>query len=236
MRRVCSNRGENMENKIMIVEKIDRLDNSVPFRAKFDGKYGYVNSDNDIVVPFDYDDADQFLGDLAVVKRNGFMGVINKQGKEVVPCEYEGITICRDGLILVYKKGKWGYFNKRGDVVVPCIYERLSSFHNGVANVEIAGEFGVVDIRGRAYFGKEASRIAEKYNELITKEKSIIQKMIDNARTEKEVLDALFKGKRKTNAYRSEMHLEIIGDPVENVEEDDLEDIKLRASESIKWY
>ncbi|MBK8565736.1 MAG: WG repeat-containing protein [Saprospiraceae bacterium] len=55
------------------------------------GKFGYINYKDEIVIPFIYEDAAHFSFGLAGVKKNGKWGVINSKGGIIAPFEYDGI-------------------------------------------------------------------------------------------------------------------------------------------------
>ena len=50
--------------------------------VKKDGKYGYINEHNQIVIPFNYDDAFEFSEGLAVVQRYGKYGYVDRFGHD----------------------------------------------------------------------------------------------------------------------------------------------------------
>ncbi|MES2616253.1 MAG: WG repeat-containing protein [Bacteroidota bacterium] len=53
----------------------------VPVQNKA-GYWGYCNKYADVIIPFIYESAEQFVNGFAIVKKNGRMGVINTYGKE----------------------------------------------------------------------------------------------------------------------------------------------------------
>lgn len=73
-----------------------------------------------------YDTVNEFKGDYARVKLNGYYGLIDREGNEVVPCEYDQIY-CNDeflasGYQVVVKDGKLGYVNTKGEVTCDFTY------------------------------------------------------------------------------------------------------------------
>lgn len=54
-------------------------------RVLINGKYGYVDSHNRLVIPAEYEAADEFYNDLAGVKEKGKWEVINGRGKVLRP-------------------------------------------------------------------------------------------------------------------------------------------------------
>jgi hypothetical protein len=54
-------------------------------RVYLNGKWGYINKEDKLVIPFRYDDAEDFLGGLASVAIKGQKFIINKAGQKVIP-------------------------------------------------------------------------------------------------------------------------------------------------------
>ncbi|WP_308575635.1 WG repeat-containing protein [uncultured Fusobacterium sp.] len=75
-------------------------------------KWGYIDKTGKIVIPFEYDKANDFSGGLAAVEKNGKWGYIDRTGKIVIPFEYDKANDFSEGLAAVEKNGKWDYLNK----------------------------------------------------------------------------------------------------------------------------
>lgn len=52
------------------------------------GKWGFINSNNKVVIEPQYDDAKSFSNGLAAVKMNGKWGFINKEGRNVIDYQF----------------------------------------------------------------------------------------------------------------------------------------------------
>jgi hypothetical protein len=61
--------------------------------VKIKGKYGYINVRNEILIPFEYEDADRFRSleniSFAIVKKNGKYGVIDINNKVLIDFVYD---------------------------------------------------------------------------------------------------------------------------------------------------
>lgn len=58
--------------------------------AKKDGKWGMINLQNNIVVPFSYDDVFSIISDgLMRVEENGKIGFVDCNGNQIIPCKYK---------------------------------------------------------------------------------------------------------------------------------------------------
>lgn len=51
--------------------------------------YGYTDRTGEMVIPAEWDDAEDFAGGLAAVRRRSKYGFIDKSGEIVVPIEYD---------------------------------------------------------------------------------------------------------------------------------------------------
>ncbi|HEX8548687.1 MAG TPA: WG repeat-containing protein [Cytophagaceae bacterium] len=75
--------------------------------AKKGGKWGYVNTRNEELIPFIYDEAGPFENRFAIVKSGDLYGVINKNGAMVVKPEYTSHSKETGGQRLLSKGGKF---------------------------------------------------------------------------------------------------------------------------------
>ena len=92
-----------------------------------DGKYGFLDSSLNIVIPLVYDNAQDFREGLAAAKLHGNWGYIDTAGKLVVNVCYDTANEFRNGIAIVRRDGKYGAINKKGVEVIPCIYDGVVS-------------------------------------------------------------------------------------------------------------
>jgi hypothetical protein len=102
-------------------------DNQGMIFANRGNKYGYIDINENIIVPFEYDDIGLFNNDLAYVKKNHKFGFINRKGTIVIPIEFDSESNFNNlGLALVEKNHKFGFIDKLGKEVIPIIYEQAT--------------------------------------------------------------------------------------------------------------
>lgn len=66
----------------MAIKSVGMLGNKLlPVQNK-DGQWGYCDKYADVVIPFQYQSADNFVNGYAIVRKNNKLGVINTKGKE----------------------------------------------------------------------------------------------------------------------------------------------------------
>lgn len=70
--------------------------------------WGYIDTNGDLVIPFEYEEARDFDGGIAAVMKNGKYGCIDRQGKVLVPFSYDSWT---DLFVFKHKSGSIFYFD-----------------------------------------------------------------------------------------------------------------------------
>lgn len=98
------------------------------------GKYGFLNIRNQIVIDYIYEDVKPPKEGFAAVLYKHCWGFINKKGN-VIADSYDNVISFSEGLAAVSNNGKWGYINTLGRIVIPIKYTCASSFSDGLASV-----------------------------------------------------------------------------------------------------
>lgn len=121
--------------------------------VKNDNKWGVINEQGQIAVPYRYDQAPEYLSvaynkQLFKVMAQGNYGVCDAAGKELLAPQYELITPSEQKLFKVKQKGKYGLIKLSGEVVLPPTYNAMS---NGQENPSNAPEFPAIVLKGKKY-------------------------------------------------------------------------------------
>lgn len=123
--------------------------------GNFIGKYGFIDRYGREIVPLEYDYAESFSDNLALVaqtdaatgaKRFGF---IDANGKVIVPLIYEAAASFSENLAAIKSNGKWGFINANGQTAVPFKYDSVKDFSEGYAAFEMSGKFGLINSKGQ---------------------------------------------------------------------------------------
>jgi hypothetical protein len=115
------------------------------------GKLGYVDETGAEVIPFVYDDAQEFFEGRAKVRLNGKYGLIDQAGEVIIPLEYQYMSHQRDGFVKVRINDKFGYMDRDGRVVVPAKYDDIAQTSLGNDSlfcVWVNDKEGLVDMMG----------------------------------------------------------------------------------------
>lgn len=97
------------------------------------GKWGFIDSAGQEIIPPAYDDAEIFSEGLAAVCKNEKWGFINKNGEVVIPLEYDEVNNFSEGMAAVCKDRKWGFIDETGKEVISLDYTAVYPFTEGVA-------------------------------------------------------------------------------------------------------
>ena len=107
-----------------------------------DGKIGFIDSDNKVVIPFQYDYSNRIriwgFGYLfhdnycIMTNKEGDFGLIDTTGKWVIEPKYDEIwTPNENGYRIIIDDGKYGVLNSRCDVVYPVEYTYIYILSDG---------------------------------------------------------------------------------------------------------
>ncbi len=95
------------------------------FSVKKNEKWGVMDINNNVIIPFLYDLAIEFNDGFAIVKRDGLFGVIDECDNVLIEFNY-GYMSLEEGLIrCVDLNGLWGVIKMDASVVVPFEYKCL---------------------------------------------------------------------------------------------------------------
>lgn len=133
--------------------------------VKKDGKWGCIDKQGRMVIPFQFEYDVIFSEGLACVKKDDKFGYINKQGQGVtLSQQFDYADSFSEGLARVSKKGKYGYINKQGQIEVPLQFDAAGSFSEGLATVQKDGKSGYIDKLGQVVIPFQQLRFGE-FNE-----------------------------------------------------------------------
>ena len=119
-------------------------------------KWGYIDTSGMIVIPCQFDLADQFSEGYAAVMSGNKWGFIDHVGDTLVSYKYDEVRKFVNGYAAVRHGQKWGYIDTEGQELVPCVYDVAGSFgQDGFAAVTRADSSGFVFRNGNWYATKD---------------------------------------------------------------------------------
>ncbi|UOU99441.1 WG repeat-containing protein [Chryseobacterium daecheongense] len=92
-------------------------------------KWGFINKDSIIQIPFDYDFINPFENGLAYAKIKGQEIFITKKNLRLKG-DYEAINVFSEGLASIKKNGKWGFIDNEGNIIIHVQYDGVDYFRS----------------------------------------------------------------------------------------------------------
>lgn len=101
-----------------------------------------------------FDNAKDFIKDLACVEINGKWGIIDTKGELVVDFIYEDLNYQGDNLYTAKLNDKYGSIDLNQNVIIDFQYDSLygSNFCNGTFQAELNGKLGIIDENNKIVF------------------------------------------------------------------------------------
>lgn len=111
-------------------------------------RWGYCDSTGTIRIPYQFDDAEYFSENLAVVELNDKKGYINKAGFMVVMPKFSEADPFSGGRAIVETDSAVGLINTVGDWIVRPTYYSISGPYSGLYRIEQNEKYGLMDSEG----------------------------------------------------------------------------------------
>lgn len=114
-------------------EQVRHFSNSMSaFRQ--DGRWGYMNSDAQVVIAPVYEECRDFSNGYAAVRQNGLWGYIDRSGHMVIPPHFQQVQdFNHDGLAIAMKDGKFGVINVKGTSLAGFMFDEIGEYSDGFA-------------------------------------------------------------------------------------------------------
>ncbi|TMM29851.1 WG repeat-containing protein [Polaribacter aestuariivivens] len=136
------------------VEAIKTWDIKKLWGFNIDNKFGYINSNFEIIIPFEYEDGyDRIYPEWNYLptKLNGKWGIIDRTNHVVITHKYEAAyKLGNKDFFQVKKNGKLGIVDKNEKMIADFIYDEIWQFFGnlGIAFVKLNGKWGSLNERG----------------------------------------------------------------------------------------
>lgn len=115
------------------------------------GKWGYVDTNGDIVLEPQWDSSSEFYDGLAAAEKDGLYGYINTTGEFVIPPQWDYAGAFDDsGLGYIVKNKERGYIDENGNIVISPQFDGCQgSFSEDLQAVSRNGKWGFIDKSGK---------------------------------------------------------------------------------------
>lgn len=99
--------------------------------VKLNGKWGYINREGDVMIPYQYE-----MVSGMIVTVNGKKGLIDLSGKQILPAEYTTLVESYPLFIASTDDRKYGFIDSSNNVVIPMVYDSCRKFDNEIIIVK----------------------------------------------------------------------------------------------------
>jgi hypothetical protein len=102
-------------------------------------KYGFINKNGELAIPYEYDAVTEFNNGVSSVKKNGLFGIINTSNQVIYPFELYFLGQFHDGMAKYRYRStdkNFGFMNQNGEKVTTCMYDGIYNFDNGKVRVK----------------------------------------------------------------------------------------------------
>ena len=121
-------------------------------------KYGYLDKKGDLVIPANFEDADQFEAGYAVVRMGSTSGVIDTKGNYSISLQDKPLQNLGQERIGFADPTTWkgGFMDVKGNVIVQAMYDNYSKY--GFTDVDLlavkqSDKWGFMDKNGKVVIG-----------------------------------------------------------------------------------
>ncbi len=117
-------------------------------------KYGYINTQGEVIISCEWDEVSAFSDFLCIVRLNSSFGLVNSQGSIVSNTQWKRIgdsyimdapSFSDEKIKVQDSKGKWGFIDKNGQIVIQPQYTAVRSFHEGLVAVQDGDKWKYID-------------------------------------------------------------------------------------------
>lgn len=140
-------------------------DGKTLFPVSKNEKWGFIDRTGKVVVPLQFDSANDFHEGLALVTTGKRKAFIDTSGHVVITPQFDIVNYFSEGLAavnigqtrianlgLIANPGKWGYLDKTGKLAIPMKFTHAEDFSEGLAAVRDGDRGGFIDHRGKFIF------------------------------------------------------------------------------------
>ena len=144
-------------------------------------KHGLLDTNQNVIIPFEYDDVNVFNNGIIRVKLKNKYGLYNETGRMLLRPEYDNIMtyIISSNRLVVSQNDKYGCVDTLGNVIIPFLYDEPFYFTKGLAVIKKENCMGYMDSSGREIIAPIYDLVGEMGNGYIIGYRDEIKEWMD---------------------------------------------------------
>lgn len=133
--------------EILIPVKYKRLERltSNQYLAVRGKKYGIINSEHAVVIPFIYDSLVADADRIRAYQHIEGWSLLTSENSTLTKNYYDWIGPRTGNLYPVINNHHWGLINNKGEEIVHCVYDSLIEIQKDIITVKFRGSYGVIN-------------------------------------------------------------------------------------------
>ena len=118
--------------------------------AKYNGKYGAINSNGKWLIEPTFDSINNFYNGFADTYKNGKQGLINTEGKLILNYDYDFVGLVENARVLVRTENQYNFADLKGNLISKTSFSDAENFSEELASVQFNenGKWGYIDVNG----------------------------------------------------------------------------------------
>ncbi|MFT5821668.1 MAG: hypothetical protein ACI8ZM_002922 [Crocinitomix sp.] len=118
-------------------------------------KWGYLNQNGRLVIPYNFTAANSFNGKLAKAGGAPLVGLINQKGNYVVGPFFERLEQFNDTILIAKSRGSFGLLETNGDTLLTFSYISVEPYTNEVVQLETREEIFYFHLKRNEFIRKD---------------------------------------------------------------------------------
>lgn len=129
--------------------------------VNYKGKWGLIDQNSKVLVPFEYKELSSFYKGKAIAKtfEDQYL-IIGLNNDTLAQLNYQEVYPFSEGLASIKTETGWGYINTEGKVTIKPEYQSVMSFNKSKALVNRYGKKGVIDPSGKVILPLEFDQLS----------------------------------------------------------------------------
>ena len=117
--------------------------------ARLNGLWGYISVNGDEKIPYQFQKAENFVGDIArVLTADNKYAYINRSGEIEIVSPFDYSFTLSEGVICGVADGLYGYCDTSGNIIITPQFDMGMDFHDGLASVKFGEKWGYITSEG----------------------------------------------------------------------------------------
>jgi len=124
------------------IKNVDHYDNLFVIPVIENGKYGFMTSEGELIIPYTYDDVDEVYlcgnisDDYFRVRIDGAQMVSSKDGNIIYQNQYNDVKDLVSGTLRILNRGKYGLIFKTGEEILSVKYDEIEKLDGQLIKVK----------------------------------------------------------------------------------------------------